>query len=336
MARSAQVPRKRRGPRPFRNATHRFTDHAGREYTVVDQFGSDSAPPHVITKLSIHLYSLETVRPSPEEIGQNLLSSRDIINYGNGRNWWPRVDVYAPQESLEACIEHHRREKAYRKKAKEEMHRAIIAAAATAEEGHAAVAKLRGKEPLPHIVPSWCSLGEIPYGGNILDPWYRSFILVIPKGSSTWEDIQEKGIWMVEFDQQVPPELETAEDEVDEEEEALIDSEDDWMHVDKINYGPPINITRVRIDDGHGWDKPSTGDLDIKGSFQTYWAQYVGVLRDCTYHPVYCEGCDEDLPDHGCETDLSEHFFNDDGHCIECSKPREYVSHEVDEDDDDC
>ncbi|KAL4895474.1 hypothetical protein BDV59DRAFT_155814 [Aspergillus ambiguus] len=313
MARTSQTARKPHRPRPPRKQTHQFNDHAGNEYTVVDPFASGISPPHVITKLSIHLYSLEPLLPNAEVIGRELLYSSDIVDWGNARNWWPRVDVYAPLESIEACIEHHRREKAYRKEAKEEMHRAVAAGAPSEEEGQAAVAKLRGKEPLPHIVPTWCPRNGVPLLRYLAHSSYRSFVLVVPRGSSTWDDIKERGLWMVEFDRNMPRAHEIKEELIYEDVEALTENDKKPVAVDNAPRGPPVNIERLWVDSRHA-------EPDSVTTLEQKWMEYVLALWDCTYRPVECEGCEDDLLEHDCEVEMSEHFFNEDGNCVECSK----------------
>ncbi|KAL5356264.1 hypothetical protein BJX96DRAFT_171449 [Aspergillus floccosus] len=301
MARTSQTARKRTGPPCPRNIIHHFTDHSNQTYTVVDPFQRRCPNPHVITKLSIHLYCLGPHQTSPEAIGQELLKSDDIIDWATARNWWPRVDVYSPLESIEACIEHHRREKKFRKDAKEEMHRAAAATAANEEEAAEAVRKLRGKEPLPHIVPTWCRRRTAYTLYRTTPAIYRSFILVVPAECTTWGDIEEKGLWMVRFDQDIPGELTvTMYNDDASTQQSLIDDGQGWVHVDRYtNWGPPHRVKRV-----------SVNSLNVDDSSLTLttlydeWASLVSELYSCTYRPYSCNGCDEDEPHENCEAEM--------------------------------
>ncbi|KAG2417105.1 hypothetical protein HFD88_008323 [Aspergillus terreus] len=314
MARTSQTARKRTGPPRPRKTTHHFTDHSNKTYTVVDPFQRHCPNPHVITKLSIHLYSLGPLQPSPEDIGQELLKSNDIIDWANARNWWPRVDVYSPLDSIEACIEHHRREKTFRRNSKEEMHRAVAATTADEEEAVGAVRKLRGKEPLPHIVPTWCRRRTAYVLYRTTPAIYRGFILVVPAECTTWEDIQQKGLWMVRFDQDVPGELTVQMDDDASAQESLIDDDHGWVQVDSCtNWGPPHCVERVSVNSLDVEDPPMN-------SLYNEWVSLVSQLYDCTYRPCCCDGCDEGEPHENCEVEMSEHFFDEDGDCVECRR----------------
>lgn len=104
-----------------------FQDHAQRPYTVVGG-PSHSGNPNCIRKLSIHLYFLSDVDAEQRaEMGYSLLRSKGITSWGKASNYWPRVDVYAPLDNIEECMEHHRREKMYRQQAVEELHATVAA-----------------------------------------------------------------------------------------------------------------------------------------------------------------------------------------------------------------
>ena len=74
-----------------------------------------------------------------------------------------RIDMYSPQDSVEACMAHHRREKEHRQ--------------------HTGG---------PDIVPTWSG---VDYGTNL-----RNWILVIDKGCATWHDIEQEGLLSVQFE----------------------------------------------------------------------------------------------------------------------------------------
>jgi hypothetical protein len=95
-----------------------FRDHTGRHYNVVT---SRAGPNAAIVKLGIQLYCLGEPEFNPQDMGSSLLNSDAVEGWGNARNHWPRVDVYTGFDTVEECIEHHRREKAFRKEAVKKM-----------------------------------------------------------------------------------------------------------------------------------------------------------------------------------------------------------------------
>jgi hypothetical protein len=103
----------------------------------------DSSPG--IFKLGIQLYCLGSPSPSPEALGDKFLSCPAIRGWGNARNWWPRVDVYTNFGSIEECVEHHRREKAFRKAAVEEMRRDAVAGLSEELAYEKLISEVRGK-----------------------------------------------------------------------------------------------------------------------------------------------------------------------------------------------
>jgi hypothetical protein len=109
-------------------------------------------------------------------------------------------------------MEHHRTEKIHRNHALEEMHRGARASADNeegAEDAEEAVRK-RGKQPLPDIVPTWACTErfwtQYSYGH---DGRYHTFVLVVPADCRSWEDVEETGLGVVCFDQDVTPAMET-------------------------------------------------------------------------------------------------------------------------------
>ncbi|OOF90913.1 hypothetical protein ASPCADRAFT_510422 [Aspergillus carbonarius ITEM 5010] len=266
MARTKQTARKSTPGR----APHRYPDHTGNLYTVVDgPLTNCTGTTPAIRKLGIHLYSLSPLSPSPEAVGGAILSSDGIQGWGNARNYWPRVDVYPPMGSIEACIEHHQREKVYRAGRKREMMKEVADAAAKAyakdcvgdevrDEEDAiqeAIAKLRGKEPLPHIVPTWCCAARF-WGPYDYRTRYRSFILVVPERCSTWEDIKKMGLWVVNFDLDWGPAMDTEMEDWESEwdEGALIVEKTGWVWVDKVEKDPLFDIFVMGLDE-HYFDE---------------------------------------------------------------------------------
>lgn len=325
MARTKQTARKSTGGKASQRIEHEaysFIDHAGRSYTVV---GGTRRPSSAICKLSIHLYCLGGLDPSPHAIGKSLLSSRAIAGAGNMNNYWPRIDVYAPLSSIEECMEHHRHEKIYRRKVLDDFHKsvasaAIVAATAAggdeddaAEAAEEAVRNLRGKQPLPHIVPTWCcSPAFWTEYRSMYQKRYRSFILVVPEDCKSWADILEKGLFCVYFDQEVTPAMET--DMYDEpDDENLLQDGAEWVWVDKINNGPPVRIQRVSVDNDGGRnffrldnaeENGSSQDRNFNGTLHDEWYALAVGLNDCTYRTPVCHACDSDEPHKNCEIEM--------------------------------
>lgn len=334
MARTKQTARKSTGGRAPRKQLSgkayfidTFQDHAQRPYTVVGG-PSYSMNPDIIRKLSLHLYFLSDVDAEQRaEIGNSLLQSDAIAGWGNARNYWPRVDVYAPLGSVEECIEHHRREKIYRRQAVEALH-ATVAADARDECGpemddddreeaaQEAVLALRGLEIYPHIVPTWCRSSRVwvDRGGWDFSPRYQSWILVVPADCYSWDDLLQKGVSHVMFDQDVSPAMETyIEDFYDEEEKAEFLLENDssgWAYVEKIDHGPPVQIKRLSVaDDANELalrirKSDEEGPDEITGHLYHTWSDWTGVLWDCTYRTRVCDSCDNEEPHELCELEM--------------------------------
>ncbi|PWY82131.1 hypothetical protein BO70DRAFT_429196 [Aspergillus heteromorphus CBS 117.55] len=234
MARTAQTARKAssRAPRRALQTTHQFHDHTNTPYTVVDGPPTSCHDTSVIRKLGIQLYTLSGFTVTAEEIGRKLLASHAISGWGNARNYWPRVDVYStPMGRVGGCVEHHRLEKEFRARVKREMVEAV------GEEDVRAIAKLRGKEPLPHIVPTWCAAAKYWTERDLCRSRYRSWVLVVPEGCGCWEDVLGKGLWVVKFDLDVSPAMETVMEDwpVEWEEDGLEGK--GWVFVEKNEVG---------------------------------------------------------------------------------------------------
>ncbi|KAL1871482.1 hypothetical protein Plec18167_007042 [Paecilomyces lecythidis] len=329
MARTKQTAHKitgDNGPWKREVTAHQFNDHAGRPYTVV---GGTRPPSSAICKLSIHLYCLNDLIPSPYDVAKNLLQSTDITDAGNMRNWWPRIDVYAPLGSIDECIRHHQREKIYRRQAVEDLHRGVASAAEVAaraagmdeedvaEAAQEAVRSLRGKEPLPHIVPTWCCASQFWREYNYpYDMRYRSFILVVPEECRSWEDILQNGLFFVRFDQDVTLAVETDVYEEPDDEGVLGDGVN-WMWVDKIEYGPPVSINRVSVDkDRVSHFTALEGRLEDESARNRKFQKFHGTLldswyhlhayalNDCTYRSPFCDSCWEGVSHENCEIEM--------------------------------
>lgn len=311
------------GPWKREVTAHQFNDHAGRPYTVV---GGTRPPSSAICKLSIHLYCLNDLIPGPYDIAKNLLQSTDITDASDRSNHYPRIDVYAPLGSIDECMRHHQGEKIYRRKAVDDLHREVASAAEVAaraagmdeedvaEAAQEAVRNLRGKEPLPHIVPTWCRASQFwrEYYWPC-DMRYRSFILVVPEECRSWEDIIQHGLFFVLFDQDVTPAVETYVYEEPDDEDIPEDGVK-WMWVEKIEYGPPVRIDRVsvdqdRISDFTGLEShledASTRDRKFHGTLLDSWYHLHGyALNDCTYGIPFCDSCWEGVSHENCEIEM--------------------------------
>ncbi|KAF9887643.1 hypothetical protein FE257_009736 [Aspergillus nanangensis] len=318
MARTKQTARKpcQYTPRQI----YQFPDHTGQTYTVVDPSGCDA-----ITKLSVHLYSLGPLTVSSEDVGELLLRSRPFTDWGNARNKWPRVDVYPPLASIEACIEHHQREKVHRQNAKLELHRQVAASAGEdGDDAQEAVAKLRGREPLPHIVPTWCCSGKFWVDRYTSMQRYRSFILVVPEDCASWGDVERTGLWVVKFDQDVTDEMQLSVDDARLLDESDSGGPEEWVVAHKRAFGPPVCIQRLMLSQteliesrGGGYDHDF---FNLPSTLMDEWIHLTQVFWDCTYSKPCCDGCDEGERHDDCELDLTEHVFDEDGQCLECRR----------------
>ncbi|KAM5344323.1 hypothetical protein ACJ41O_012860 [Fusarium nematophilum] len=339
MARTKTSARKSTGGKPTklaRKVIHQgpyyrhFEDHRGQTYTVVTPYFHSSK---AISKLSVQLYFLGKPTPSPEVFGDKFLSSD-----GFSLDRTPRVDVYTDFGSVEECIEHHRREKAFRRKAVEQMRQ--DAAAGLSEEAAAEklATEIRGREPLPHIVPTWC-VSERFWRESYSSNRYRSWILVVPEDRSSWEDVVEKGILQVSFDLDVAPMMET--DQWDEFDECPLEKEKyGWVLVSKsgVEKLPPVQRKLLCVRDPptrelfDPWgDTPPTMEVltawmtpGRDSSLSEVWMNAREVFLDCTYRGPDCEGCREEVPHSPCEIDMDEHYLDEDGQCIACRRQTEY------------
>ncbi|PYH88975.1 hypothetical protein BO71DRAFT_453743 [Aspergillus ellipticus CBS 707.79] len=347
MARTKQTARKSssRAPRRAAQTSHHFHDHTSTTYTVVEGTPTGCDSDTVIRKLGIQLYILSPLTVSPETIGRDLLRSHAIWRWGNARNYWPRVDVFpTPMGSLEECMAHHRREKRFRGDIKREMVNSVGDEAVREvervageerrdlEEGEVeevraeAIAKLRGKEPLPHIVPSWCKAARYWTEQDVCGSRYRSWVLVVPEGCGCWEDVMEKGLWVVKFDLDVSPAMETYMWDDDAEEDVLEGK--GWGWVDHNGVDPEVSVLKVSVRDdydvlGRNVERDEEGKAVFQTSLFHEWVQFTGALWDCTYRSPCCDGCDEGGP-HDCEAEMDEHYFDEEGRCVECRRAMEY------------
>ncbi|KAF5567377.1 hypothetical protein FPHYL_3280 [Fusarium phyllophilum] len=293
-----------------------FKDHTGRHYDVVT---SRAGPNAAIVKLSIQLYCLGKPEFDPHDMGSSLLYSDAVEGWGNARNHWPRVDVYTGYDTVEECIEHHRREKAFRKKAIRKMKDDAVTGLSEAKARAKLATEIQGKEPLPHIVPSWCESAKFVENRWSIGDRYKSWIFVIPTGRSSWEDVIDHGLLQVKFDLDVSP--------------AMFYSEapmfgltpgggEEWILVEKtgIERLEPVKILHLCAREESG-ASGSTPESDT--TLFSAWYDDTMQLRDCTYKPTGCKGCRTDEPHDFCEQEMDEHFNDEDGQCVACRREEE-------------
>lgn len=310
-------------PRRVYPGHRQFNDYTGRSYDVITAW--EYGPNTKIPKLSIQLYRLGQPKSTPFEMGLALLQSDAITGWGNARNWWPRCDVYTGFKNVEECVEHHRQEKSYRRKAVEEMRQKAVVGLSEEDAHEKLVTEIQGYEPLPHIVPSWCE------SAKFVNSWdtdrYKSWIFVIPEDRHSWEDVIEKGLLQVKFDLDVSPEMFT--DSSDDFEESTL-GKDGWVDVSKsgIEKCKPVEILHLcasnerKKGDSEEPDPEKTPGSD-KRLFDA-WFDATMHLRDCTYRAQECEECEENEPHEWCEKERDEHYFDEDGQCIACRRESEY------------
>jgi hypothetical protein len=268
MARTTHTARKSTGgraPQKFlgtpESRFHVFKDHAGNSVTTIHS--SWPTGKQHIPRLSLHLYTLSTVKESAQELCELFLQLDGIIEWGNVRNWWPRVDMYnTPLSWIEECMQHHRREKVFRK-----------------------------SNGGPHIVPTWskrCSYG---------DRSYRNVIFVIDKDCGDWQAAMNKGLLSAQYD------LDTRLEDQFEilEAEELDDPRDEGLVELNAAQDDPL-IKRVIIDreKENEMRREQQGDWANGHYLKRYpptlrmvWSDMTMALWDCTYRMTSCDGCEE-------------------------------------------
>lgn len=320
------------------NSVRHFKDHTGATYTVVNGPPSWHQGSSFVRKLGIHLCCLDTPDPSPEALALNICSQKLL-----GDRYDPRVDVYTGFDSIEQCMDHHLREKVFRQKAAEELRRAAVDGMNEEDAYHFLTTQVRGKEPLPHIVPTWCE-GIRFWRESNPQVRYKSWILVTKKGCKTWADVQEQGILLVQFDLDWAVEMETCLYDEDPASDSLIPGDKQpWLVIDRVEQPPSITteLLCVRSQPSFDWDdfrKPD-GSLDFdeycefqkswvtpgnQGTLSNKWIGFCSALSDCTYRNTSCDGCRDGEPHDRCEWELDEHYFDDEGQCIACRRERDY------------
>ncbi|VUC37534.1 unnamed protein product [Clonostachys rosea] len=347
MARTKQTARKSKGgkaPRkqlsgPTGEVSRQFHDHASRAYTVVCSF---SASRKSVPKLGIQLYLLgQRTKSEAEALSDKFINCNAIGGWGNSSNYWPRVDTYSGFKTVEECIEHQRSEKAFRTRAIENMRRDAVAGLSEEAANEKLLNEIRGREPLPHIVPTWCSSDAFFREGEVNDDRYRSWVMVVQEDRRSWEDVVEKGLLHVRFDLDVTPQMLTESwwEGLDAD-SCLENDKDGWVYVDRSGFEKLAQIDMRLLcvrDEPHrwvdlsnkepeeiaklmyGWETPGTATR-----LAHVWSSYTGRLRDCTYRSSSCDECYNDEEHEVCEQDLDEHYFDEDGQCIACRRVTEY------------
>jgi hypothetical protein len=280
MARTAQTARKSSGGQaPLgtpESRFHLFKDHAGNSVTTI--YSSLPTGKQHIPRLSLHLYTLSTVKESAQELCELFLRLDGIIGWGNARNWWPRVDIYdTPLSSIEECMQHHRREKVFRK-----------------------------RNGGPHIVPTWSRRCGYAYRS------YRNVIFVIDKDCGDWQAVMNRGLLSAQYDLDTRPEDQfevlEAEDLDDPRDEGLVElnpAQDDPLIerviIDREKEDEMRREQQVDWANGHYLKKhPPT--------LRMVWSDMTMALCDCTYRMARCDGCEEGFEHTDCAVEqLASH-----------------------------
>ncbi|CAH0023973.1 unnamed protein product [Clonostachys rhizophaga] len=336
------MPRAKQGPRkslgggaivkqaPKHEVLH-FKDHAGQSYSVRPTFPRATK---AVPKLGLQLYLLGSrTEPAVQELARRFLGCEAI--HGWRGMHWPRVDAYSGFETVESCIEHHRREKTFRKSAIKEMKRSETAGLSEEDAAEKLRTKIRGREPLPHIVPTWCP-SEAFWNEIEFKHRYRSWIIIIPEDRLSWEDVMEKGLLSVRFDLDVTPAMHTFCWDGQYNEPCELPGDNvAWVLVQKtgLDLCKPVDCKLLCARDqpnrgfldpdvdpeehmriAYGWHTPGTnGRLFDEWSDSTEW------FRDCAYSSN-CDACNDGEPHDICDDELNEHYFDDDGLCIACRR----------------
>jgi hypothetical protein len=264
MARTKQTARKstgRRAPRKLlASSSLEFKDHTGNSVTTVY---SSYGPPNHVLRLSLHLYTLSTLKESAQELCQLFLNSDGIIRSGNARNYWPRLDVYnTPLSSIEECMLHHRLEKEFRK-----------------------------SNGGPHIVPNWSRQGIYEYRT------YRNVIFVIDKGCEDWQMVLNRGMLSVQFDLDSKPEDQfevlEAEELDDPRDEGLVELNPvlDDPKIERVIIGREKEEEMLR-EQRTNW---ANGDYltNYQRTLREVWSNMTMALYDCTYRISNCDECED-------------------------------------------
>ncbi|VUC20090.1 unnamed protein product [Clonostachys rosea] len=311
--------------------TLNFQDHAGKNYLVRPTFPRATK---AVPKLGIQLYLLGICDESAVQDFAKRFLGCEAIHGWRGMHW-PRVDTYSGFDTVESCIEHHRREKTFRKNAIEEMKRGEVAGLSEEDAAEKMRTKIRGREPLPHIVPTWC-VSEAFFKETEFKHRYRSWIIVIPEDRRSWEDVIEKGLLSVRFDLDVTPAMHTfCWDEQYNEPSELPGDNIVWVLVEKTGLYSckPVDCKLLCAKDqpkhrfvdpdmdpeeqariAYGWHTPGTA-----GRLFDEWSDATEWFRDCAYNSN-CEACNDGEPHDICDDEWDEHYFDEDGQCIACRR----------------
>ena len=236
-----------------------FEDHAGK--SVITLYSS--YPRKHTPRLSLHLYTLSTVKESAQELCEQFLRLNGIVQWGNAANYWPRVDVYkTPLGSIEECMQHHRLEKEFRK-----------------------------NNGGPHIVPNWSRRGSDGYRT------YQNMIFVIDSDCDDWQMALNKGLLSVQYDLEARPEdqfeILEAEDLDDPRDEGIVE-------LNPVLDDPTIErviICREKEDEMRREQQANWANSNYLAKYRRtlceVWSDMTRALYDCTYRMVCCDGCDE-------------------------------------------
>lgn len=159
----------------------------------------------------------------------------------------------------------------------------------------------------------------------------------------TWDDVVEKGILAVKFDQDVTPDMQTTMWDMDSDdddtlldgdmhgyvsiEKTYIEEEPIWRGLLYVRKEPgnddpwaeqpdDLESIRERMD---GWKTPGA-----RMTLLDFRVDAPRSFRDCCYMPASCDSCYDQEPHDSCENDLNEHFVDEDGQCVYCRRGKEY------------
>lgn len=231
---------------------------------------SSYGPKNHVHKLSLHLYTLSTLKEPAPELCELFLQLSAITQWGNARNYWPRVDVYSmPLSSLEECMQHHRLEKEFRK-----------------------------SNGGPHIVPNWSRRKSC--SGRL----YRNVIFVIDRDSGDWQAVLKRGLFAVQYDLGT-----SAEDQFEVlEAEDLGDPRDEGLvEVNPVPVDPRIErviISREKEEEMMREQRSNWASGNIATTYPQklydIWWDMTMALYECTYREPKCDGCLDDFAHTDC------------------------------------
>ncbi|KAK0623760.1 hypothetical protein B0T14DRAFT_565084 [Immersiella caudata] len=286
----------RKRPRRCVPHTRTFPDHAGNPVTS-----------HVISTVGLecHLVSLQ-VYPlgplvDPLAIANGLLGPELSDAYGDK---FPRVDIYSPQPSLEACMAHQRAEKEHRKES----------------DGL-------------YMIPTW-QRGRADFVTHRTN--HRNLIVVIDLDCPDWDAVKAKGPGIVLFDW-----VGTPEDDLEVYPAEDSDAEDLEM-VEAMPPGEDPLVLRGLLSreeekmlhkdwEGMTWEDRGA---DRRIYFGRFFRDLSFWLPECYGGHLECEDCENEVEHERCRPEENGHRMNEEtGICVTFEGPSDDEKDENDEKD---